>query len=102
MNPEQIKKVIEASFPRVRSKRRRNPDGWAFYLDEVREGSRSTRLARALQSTPAGRTKFKLAVTSRVKGVEAVHEVHTAEELNDLVAEEIRLWDFHFGAPRET
>jgi hypothetical protein len=98
MTPDQIKRAIEASFPNIRSKPRRSPDGWAFYLDEIREGPNPTRIARAVQRAPASGTKFKLAVTSRVKGVEAIREVHTAKQACDLVAEEIRLWHLHFGA----
>ena len=98
MTPDQIKDAIEISFPDIRSKLRHNPDGWAFYLGEIREGSNPTRIARAVQRSPAAPTKFKLAVTSRVNGVEAVQEVHTPKQVCDLVAEEIRLWTLHFGA----
>jgi len=96
MTPDQIKQAIESSFPTIRSKPRRNPDGWAFYLGEIREGPHSTRIARAVQKTPAAATKFKLAVTSRAKNGEAVHEVHTARQVQELVTEEIRLWHLHF------
>jgi hypothetical protein len=81
----------------VRFKRRRNPDGWAFYLGEIQEGVNSTRLARAVQRTPTSVTKFKLAVTSRVKRAETVKEVHTAGQVKELIAEEIRLWKLHLG-----
>jgi hypothetical protein len=97
MTPDQIKQTIESSFAAILSKPRHNPDGWAFYLGEIREGPHSTRIARAVQKTPAGATKFKLAVSSRVKGTDAVQEVHTATQVRDLVAEEIRLWHLHFG-----
>jgi hypothetical protein len=63
MTPDQIKQAIESSFPKIRSKPRRNPDGWAFYLGEIREGPHSTRIARAVRKTPVAATKFKLAVT---------------------------------------
>ena len=36
MTPDQIKQAIESAFPKVRSKPRHNPDGWAFFLGEVR------------------------------------------------------------------
>lgn len=99
MTPNQVKEAVEGSFPIIRSKPRHNPDGRAFYLGEIREGPNPTRIARAVQRSPAAPTKFKLAVTSRVKGVEAVHEVHTARQVCDQVAEEVRLWQLHFGTP---
>lgn len=99
MTPGQIKGAIEAAFPGIRSKPRHSPDGWAFYLEEIREGPRSTRIARAVQGSTASGTKLKLAVTSRVRGVEAVREVHTAKQVSELMAEEIRLWHLHFGTP---
>jgi hypothetical protein len=99
MTPDEIKTVIEAAFPTIRSKPRHNPDGWAFYLGEIREGPNPTRVARALQRSLTAPTKFKLAVTSRVKDIEAVYEVHTAKQVCDLIAEEVRLWKFHFAAP---
>ena len=97
MTPDQIKQAIEATFPAVRSKRRRNPDGWSFYLDEIREGPNPTRIARAVQKSPSAPTKFKLAVTSRLKGAETLHAVHTPGQVAKVVAEEIRLWQLHFG-----
>ena len=98
MTPDVIKSVIEAAFPDIRSKPRRNPYGWAFYLGTIREAPNSTRTARAVQRTLAGRTQFKLSVTSRVSGVEALREVHSAEEVRALITEEIRLWHRDYGA----
>lgn len=98
MNPGQIKQAIESAFPKICSKPRHNPDGWAFYLSDVRErGPDSTRVARAVQRTPASATQFKLAVTSRVKGKDVLHEVHSVKQVQETVAEEIRLWHLHFG-----
>ena len=98
MTPGEIKQAIESAFPKVRSKPRHNPDGWAFYLDEVSSGGpHSTRIARAVQKTPASSTQFKLAVSSRVKGRQVLRDVHTAKQVHEAVTEEVRLWHLHFG-----
>ena len=98
MTPGQIKQAIESAFPKVRSKPRHNPDGWAFYLGEMRErGQHSTRIARAVQRSPTSATQFKLAVSSRVKGKDVLRDVHTAKQVQEVVAEEIRLWHLYFG-----
>jgi hypothetical protein len=98
MTPVEIEQAIESAFPNVRSKPRQNPDGWAFYLDEMSGGGpQSTRIARAVQKSPASSTQFKLAVSSRVEGKDVLRDVHTAKQVQEAVAEEIRLWHLHFG-----
>ena len=97
MTPNEIKKVIEQSFSGIAFEPRKSPDGWAFYLGVVQKGSKSTRIARAVQSGIMSPTKFKLAVTARLKKKPSEVEVHSADQVKRYFAEELRLWKEHFG-----
>lgn len=83
MNPDQIKAVVEQSFPGVTFKARHNPDGWAFYVGSVR-------VARAIQGSSDAPTYFKLALSSR-QGPERVLTVQTAAEVRGLMESELAL-----------
>ncbi len=97
MTPDELKSVIEDSFPGIVFERRRSPDGWAFYHQVVRKGPQSTRIARAVQRGIRSPTKFKLAVTARLTGQPSEIEVRTSDQVKARFAEELRLWKQHFG-----
>lgn len=83
MNPDEVKAVIEETFPQISVKPRRNPDGWSFFVG-------ATRVARAVQSTPQAPTYFKLALSS-LQSSEKVVIVKNAAELKALVESELSL-----------
>jgi hypothetical protein len=97
MNPEEIKHLIETTFPNIVSERRSNPDGWAFYFKEVRRGANPSRIARALQSSEGSPTFFKLAVSARLNpNSEAVVINPDEKQVRELFQCELKLWTEHF------
>jgi hypothetical protein len=99
MNPDQIKSFIENNYPEILSERRRNPDGWAFYLGRVQKGSGPTRIARVVQIRPGSPVRFKPALSARVhksKGLE-VEIKGGAAQVRQLMDAELNLWHRHFA-----
>jgi hypothetical protein len=97
MNPEEIKHLIEATFPNIVSERRNNPDGWAFYFKEARRGANPSRIARAVQSSEGSPTFFKLAVSARLNPEgEAVVINPNEKQVRELFGRELELWVEHF------
>jgi hypothetical protein len=97
MNPEEIKQLIEVTFPTIVSERRSNPDGWAFYFREVRRGANPSRIARAVQSGEGSPTFFKLAVSARLNPNSEAMVINPDEkQVRELFRRELELWIEHF------
>lgn len=96
MNPDEIKAFIERHFEKIRVTPRHRPDGWSCWYGEVRTGPNSTRIARALETKHGDPAKFKLSVSSRLRG-ESVCRVTDGEQLRRLFEQELRLWKETFG-----
>ena len=94
ISPDAIKDIVDRDFTTIHAERRRNPDGWSFFL---RNGGQSARLAGASCPWPGAPTFFKLAVSSRLSGEQREVEAEDAEQVRGLLREEIRLYGEHFG-----
>lgn len=94
ISPDGIKDLVDRDFAAVHSERRCNPDGWSFY---VRNGGQAARLAGAVRAWPGSPTFFSLAVSSRLSGTEREVEADNAEQVRELLREELRLYGEHFG-----
>lgn len=97
MSPDDVKKVLLGAFPRLKAQRRSNPDGWSFYMDEVRSGVKSTRIARAVRASPSAPTELKLSVTARLRSEPHTFEAFDADEVLKLVEAEIELFARHLA-----
>lgn len=94
ISPDAIKDLVDRDFAAIHSERRRNPEGWAFF---VRNGGQSARLAGAIRAWPGGPTFFRLAVSSRLSGTEREVEAETADQVRELLTEELRLYGEQSG-----
>jgi len=65
VSPDEIHRALARHYPRLVAQRRKNPDGWAFYLDPPQKGAKSNRIIRVTRSSPNAVTCLKLAVSSR-------------------------------------
>ncbi|MEP0910893.1 hypothetical protein NDI45_08185 [Leptolyngbya sp. GB1-A1] len=97
MTPEEIKNFVEANFTDIVSEQRNNPDGWSFYFKEVRKGTNSSRIARAVQANEGSPTRFKLAVSARLNpNGEAEIIDPNEQQVRELFEHELELWVEHF------
>lgn len=94
ITPDGIKDLVDRDFSTIHAERRRNPDGWSFY---VRNGGQAARLAGAVRAWPGSPTFFRLAVSSRLSGTEREVEADSADQVRELLREELRLYGEHFA-----
>ncbi|HEU4699355.1 MAG TPA: hypothetical protein VFS40_09250 [Gemmatimonadales bacterium] len=99
MSPDAIKDLVDRDFTSMRAERRHNPDGWSFFVHDVRRHAKPTRVARALRPWPGSPTFVELAMTSRLTGAEHEVEADSADQVAALLQEELRLYAEHFGGP---
>ena len=92
MGPDEVKATLEKAFPRLRAERRTNPSGWSFFLDEVRRGVNSTRIARAVCSSALAPTELKLSVSARTPGKRSLFKAVDPDEVCRLIEAEIDLF----------
>lgn len=99
MTPDQIKALVEREYPHLIAERRSNPDGWAFYLNTVQQGSNPTRIARAVQRRPSSPVTFKPAISARLANNKRFEIPITggASQIRELFDTELALWREHFG-----
>ena len=94
ITPDAIKEIVDRDFTSLHAERRTNPSGWSFFL---RNGGQSARLAGVSCPWPGAPTFFRLAVSSRLTGEQREVEAENAEQVRELLREEIRLYGEHFG-----
>jgi hypothetical protein len=95
MTPEEIRIALAEHFPQLIPEPRTSPDGWSFFLGEVRRGPNSTRIFHANRSSPGAVTMVRLPVSRRVLGDGEYYEAFTGniDTLLQLVTRELQLYN---------
>lgn len=97
MSPDEILTALGQSHKELVAKKRRNPDGWSFFLGQPRGGTKSNRILRATRSNASAVTQLKLAVSSRHHSkTREVRFSGDATALRKLVESELQIFRNHF------
>jgi hypothetical protein len=100
MTPDEIRRFCESNYPQLTAEARSNPDGYSFFLGTPRRGPDSNRILRAVSQGSQGASQLKLAVSSRIEGVEKEFIFSDREAaLTRLLDRELELFRNHFGKP---
>ena len=98
MSPDEIRRALARHYPSLVAQPRKNPDGWAFYLDPPQKGANSNRIIRATRSSPNAVTRLKLVVSSRRRAPDTELEFAGDEtSLREYVDQELQLFEKHFA-----
>ena len=95
MTPDEIRVFLSSTFPALVAVERHNPNGWSLFYQQHRTGAR---IITATRSTPKARTKLLRAISKRLQRVQGYATFEGSQnQLRQVVAQEIRLYQDHFS-----